>query len=125
VSAGTAIPQVLSAHPSISATPLALIRGFLRIKLIASSRWPGHISSILFVHERASSSYPLLNSLQVSRDVFFREAQRSTCAVTGQSFTSDLTHDRRAGDAATELLYIFNGVLRPLALKIRVNVHAQ
>src|SRR5260370_24229636 len=72
--------------------------------------------------ERASSSYPLLNSLQIFRDVFFREAQRSTCAVTGQSFTSDLTHDCRAGDAATELLYIFNGVLRPLALKIRDNV---
>src|SRR5258708_4046323 len=72
--------------------------------------------------QRASSSYPLLNSLQIFRDVFFREAQRSTCAVTGQSFTSDLTHDCRAGDAATKLLYIFNGELRSLALKSRVNL---
>ena len=72
--------------------------------------------------ERASSSYPLLNSLQIFRDVFFREAQRSTCAVTGQSFTSDLTHDCRAGDAAKKLLYIFNGVLRSLALKSRANL---
>ena len=71
---------------------------------------------------KGTSSYPLLNSLQIFRDVFFREAQRSTCAVTGQSFTSDLTHDCRAGDAATKLLYIFNGVLRSLALKIRINL---
>src|SRR5260370_8272259 len=72
--------------------------------------------------ERASSSYPLLNSLQIFRDVFFREAQRSTCAVTGQSFTSDLTHNCGSGDAATKLPYIVNGVFLSLALKIRTNL---
>ena len=32
---------------------------------------------------RTSSFYPLLNPFQIVRNVFFREAQGSTCAITG------------------------------------------
>ena len=71
----------------------------------------------------ASSSYPLLNSLQISRDVFFREAQRSTCAITGQPLTSNLTHHCRAGDATTKLPDILDGVLRSPALQGRASLH--
>src|SRR5450432_1798280 len=58
---------------------------------------------------RKPSLYSLFNPFQILRDVFFREAQRSTCAITGQPFTPNLTHHCRAGDATTKLPDILNG----------------
>ena len=72
---------------------------------------------------RTPSFYSLFNPFQILRDVFFREAQRSTCAITGQPLTSNLTHHCRAGDAATKLPDILNGVLRSLALQRRASLH--
>lgn len=72
---------------------------------------------------RPSSFYSLLNPFQIVRDLFFREAQRSTCAITGQPFTSNLTHHCRAGDATTKLSDILNGVLRSPALQRRACLH--
>jgi hypothetical protein len=72
---------------------------------------------------RTSSFYPLLNPFQILRDVFFREAQRSTCAITGQPLTPNLTHHCRAGDATTKLPDILNGVLRSPALQRRASLH--
>ena len=72
---------------------------------------------------RTSSFYPLLNPFQILRDVFFREAQRSTGAITGQPLTSNLTHHCRAGDATTKLPDMLNGVLRSLALQRRASLH--
>ena len=69
------------------------------------------------------SFYSLFNPFQIPRDVFFGEAQRSTCAIAGQPLTSNLTHHCRAGDAATKLPYILDGVLRSLALKRRASLH--
>src|SRR6266496_551511 len=71
----------------------------------------------------ALSFYSLFNPFQILRDVLFREAQRSTCAITGQPLTSNLTHHCRAGDATTKLPDIFNGVLRSLALQRRASLH--
>ncbi len=73
--------------------------------------------------KRTLSFYCLFNPFQILRDVFFREAQRSTCAITGQPLTSNLTHHRRAGDAATKLPDILDGVLRSLALQRRASLH--
>ena len=67
--------------------------------------------------------YSLFNPFQIVRDVFFREAQRSTCAITGQPFTPNLTHQCRAGDATTKLPDILNGVLRSPALQRRASLH--
>ncbi len=69
------------------------------------------------------SFYSLFNPFQELRDVFFREAQRSTCAITGQALSSNLTHHCGAGDATTKLPDILNGVLRSLALQRRANLH--
>src|SRR5215217_1993297 len=65
----------------------------------------------------------LFNPFQILRDVFLREAQRSTCAIAGQSLTSNLTHHGRARDTATKLPDILNGVLRSLALQRRASFH--
>ena len=72
---------------------------------------------------RTPSFYSLFNPFQIVRDVFFREAQRSTCAITGQPFTPNLTHHCRAGDATTKLPDILNGVLRSPALQRRASLH--
>jgi hypothetical protein len=72
---------------------------------------------------RAPSFHSLFNPFQILRDVFFREAQCSTCAIAGQPLTSNLTHHCRAGDAATKLPDILNGVLRSLALERRARLH--
>src|SRR5829696_2703585 len=72
---------------------------------------------------RTLSFHSLFHPFQILRDVFFREAQCSTCAVAGQPLTSNLTHHCRAGDAATKLPNILNGVLRSLALKRRASLH--
>jgi hypothetical protein len=66
---------------------------------------------------------PLFNPFQILRDVFFREAQRSTCAITGQPLTSNLTHHCRAGDATTKLPDILDGVLSSLALQRRASLN--
>ena len=50
------------------------------------------------------SFYSLFNPFQIVRDVFFREAQRSTCAITGEPLTSNLTHHCRARDAPQSCL---------------------
>ena len=69
------------------------------------------------------SLYSLFNSFQISRDVFFREAQRSACAVTANRLRriSRMTVERE--NAATKLSYIFNGVLRSPALQSRASLH--
>jgi len=72
---------------------------------------------------RTPSFYSLFNPFQIPRDVFFREAQRSTGAITGQPLTSNLAHHCRAGDAATKLPDILDGVLRSLALQRRASYH--
>lgn len=72
---------------------------------------------------RTHSFYSLFNPFQILRDVFFREAQRSTCAITGQPFTSNLTHHCRPGDATTKLPDVLNGVLCSSALQRRASLH--
>src|SRR6185503_16227228 len=72
---------------------------------------------------RTLSFHSLFHPFQILRDVFFREAQCSTCAIAGQPLTSNLTHHCRAGDAATKLPDILNGVLRSLALERWASLH--
>ena len=72
---------------------------------------------------RRPSFYSLFYPFQVRRDVFFRETQCATCAITRQALPSNFTHHCRAGDATTKLPHILNGVLRSLALQRWASLH--
>ena len=72
---------------------------------------------------RRPSFYSLLNPFQILRDVLFREPQGSTCAITGQPFTSNFTHHCRAGNTTAKLSDIVNGVLRSFALQRRASLN--
>src|SRR5215208_3499845 len=73
--------------------------------------------------KRDNLFHSLFNLFQVPRDVFFRKAKRSTCAITGQPFTSNFTHHCRAGNTTAKLPDVVNGVLRSLALQRRASLN--
>ena len=80
------------------------------------------LSNTQLLEAKDNLFHSLFNLFQILRDVFFREAKRSTCAITGQPFTPNFTHHCRAGNTTAKLPDIVNGVLRSLALQRRASL---